>query len=220
MCPCIIIICVTTAQVKEFNIPSTQCCHYKFLTKYDNSQRKPSIHPSIFYHRWSLSLLSQRKGGAHAGQFVRSQAWRLQKNIQTHTLLFTPTGNLESNWNPIYPTCISLDCGRNRENMQTAHKKAQSDLNLWPSCCEATVQAASPQCSPPSTNHLVLNKTVKGVTVIFHSLALHYETCKAKKLSLRHNGRSVSVPVSVPKKSNIEKTSSCTKVQLSRGSVV
>lgn len=46
MCPCIIIICVTTAQVKEFNIPSTQCYHYKFLTKYDNSQHKLSIHPS------------------------------------------------------------------------------------------------------------------------------------------------------------------------------
>lgn len=197
MCPCIIIICVTTAQVKEFNIPSTQCYRYKFLTKYDNSQRKPSIHPSsIIAGAFSVKEgRTQDNLSGHSPDVYR----KTHKHTHSHS-------HLRTIWS--------------RHFTQPAYQRTGRPNQIWTCDLLAVSRQFKPLhhsvTPPPSTNHLVLNKTVKGVTVIFHSLALHYGTCKAKK-----NRSEAWWEISIgAQRSNIERTSSCTKVQFSRSSVV
>ena len=125
-----------------------------------------SIHPSIFYTRpirwsgrgggWSPS---QRTSGERQGTpwTGRQSITGPHRDKQPHTLTLTSKDNLELSINL---TCMFFGRweearvpGENprihgAEHANSTQKGPSWELNLEPSCCEATVLTTTPPCSP------------------------------------------------------------------------
>jgi len=116
-------------------------------------KHKGSIHSSIFYtrliHQSGRGSLSQLSLGERRGTpWTDCQSiTRPHRDKWERTILETP----------INLTCMFLDGGRTwREPTHTQGEHANStqkgpsrELNLEPSCCEATLLTTTPPCSPP-----------------------------------------------------------------------